>query len=203
MCGYSDCIVLRHPSPEALAVCISFWCLHSLIRFLTLVKINRLSQKFLWKEKANFDLSYFWPWCIQMGKIQKFWPGESILLGNFAPVVCKVSLQDFFPVLVALWPEILFGVFDWGATSSYRGWPRITEQTLIVDSQHPLSTSGKNTHILWFISFPTGACWLPYIEREARYSWLPKVCWCTPTVNDCACRESEKWFSWLIKHTRT
>ncbi len=39
----------------------------------------------------------------------------------------------------------------------YKGWRRITEQTHIADRQRSLSTSGKSTHISWFISFPTSA----------------------------------------------
>ncbi len=42
----------------------------------------------------------------QIGKIQKFSPGESIFLRNFAPVVRKVSLQDFLPVLATLRSKI-------------------------------------------------------------------------------------------------
>ncbi len=41
-----------------------------------------------------------------LGQNRKFWPGESISLRNFTPVVCKVSPQDFFSVLVASRPKI-------------------------------------------------------------------------------------------------
>ncbi len=81
----------------------------------------------------------------------------------------------------------------------YRGWPKIIEQIHIVDIQCPLSTSGKNTHIPWFISFPMSVCRLSYVEREARYNWLPKSMLCTPTTNDRVHGEREKWFFWLLK----
>ncbi len=43
----------------------------------------------------------------QMSRIRKFWPRESIFLRNFAPMVAKVSLQEFLHVLADLWPKIL------------------------------------------------------------------------------------------------
>ncbi len=85
----------------------------------------------------------------QMGQIWKFWPLESISLWNFKPVVCKVSLQDFLPILAALQPKIpiwyfrlgrdqmvllmgvrletMFGSFDRGATVSLSRyfWPMV------------------------------------------------------------------------------
>ncbi len=51
---------------------------------------------------SKIPIRYFQPEYNQMGQIQKFWPGESISLQNFTPVVCKVSLQEFLPVLAAL-----------------------------------------------------------------------------------------------------
>ncbi len=48
----------------------------------------------------------FWQWCDQMGEIREFWPGESILLQNFTPVVPKVCLQNFLPILATPWPKI-------------------------------------------------------------------------------------------------
>ncbi len=50
----------------------------------------------------------------QMGKIWKFSPGESILLGNFTAVVGKVSLQYVLLVLAALWPKIPIWYFQPG-----------------------------------------------------------------------------------------
>ncbi len=47
-----------------------------------------------------------------MGKIQKFSPGESILLWNFAPVVHKFSLQDFLLFLATLPSKILIVYFQ-------------------------------------------------------------------------------------------
>ncbi len=59
--------------------------------------------------------------------------------------------------------------------TKYKGWPRITEQTIIVDRQRPLSTSGKSTHISGFISFPTSAARIEFygesypLQRDALY----------------------------------
>ncbi len=58
----------------------------------------------------------FWPWCDQMGQIREFWPGESISLRNFTPVVPKVSLQDFLPTLGAPHSKLPFNLFDSRAT---------------------------------------------------------------------------------------
>ncbi len=41
-----------------------------------------------------------------VGQNRKFWPGESISLRNFTPVVRKVSSQDFLPVLGVPRPTI-------------------------------------------------------------------------------------------------
>ncbi len=46
-----------------------------------------------------------------MVKIRKFWPGESILLRNFAPVAREVSPQEFLPVLPTLSPKISIWYF--------------------------------------------------------------------------------------------
>ncbi len=51
----------------------------------------------------------------------------------------------------------------------YKDWPRITEQTCIVGRQRPLSTSGKSTRILWFISLPTSARWGRSAKQWARF----------------------------------
>ncbi len=56
------------------------------------------------------------------------------------------------------------GQFLW-----YKGWPKITEQTRIVDRQCPLSTSGKSTRISWFISFPMSARQHRSAEWWVRY----------------------------------
>ncbi len=75
-----------------------------------------------------------------MSKIQKFSPGGSIFLWNFAQVIGKVSLHDFLPLSAALRPKIpirylqpgcnqlvlliimrpkaVFGTFDCGASIS-------------------------------------------------------------------------------------
>ncbi len=59
-----------------------------------------------------------------------------------------------------------------GTSNIYKGWPRITEQTRIVDRQCPLSTSGKSTRILWFISFPTST----HQGESAKGRWDIGMC---------------------------
>ncbi len=54
----------------------------------------------------------------QMDKIWKFWPGESIFLWNFAPMVPKVSLQDFYTFWSPYGQKFWFSTFDWGPTIS-------------------------------------------------------------------------------------
>ncbi len=78
-------------------------------------------------KRLKIPFRYLWPACDQMGKIQKFWHGESIFLLNFASVVRKVSLQDFLPILATLQPKIPLlsigvqsdGTFYHSATRSY------------------------------------------------------------------------------------
>ncbi len=50
----------------------------------------------------------------QMGKIQKFWPEESIFLWNFAPRVPKVFILYFLPILAALRLKIPIRYFQPG-----------------------------------------------------------------------------------------
>ncbi len=49
------------------------------------------------RTKPGFSPFEMRPWV----KFSKFWPGESISLRNFTPVVRKVSHQDFLPVLAS------------------------------------------------------------------------------------------------------
>ncbi len=57
----------------------------------------------------------------------------------------------------------------------YKGWLRITEQTLIADRQCLLSISGKSPRIPWFISYPTSACWGWSVKQQARYRHVRKT----------------------------
>ncbi len=74
----------------------------------------------------------------------------------------------------------------------YRGWLRITEQTRTEDRQRPLSTSGENTRIPWFISFKWAHANHHMSNEKRDIAGYPKVYWHTPTGNDCAHREREK-----------
>ncbi len=65
-------------------------------------------------------------------------------------------------------------VYTYAYVHIYRGCARITEQTHIVDRQHPLSTSKKSTRIPWFISFPMSTFQPSYIKQEMRYGRLPE-----------------------------
>ncbi len=47
----------------------------------------------------------------QMDQNRKFWPGESISLRNFTPVVCKVFPKDLLLVLATPQPKILIWSF--------------------------------------------------------------------------------------------
>ncbi len=76
--------------------------------------------------RPKIPIRYFQPKCDQMGKIRKFLLGEGILLWNIAPVVCKVSLQEFLPILTAKNSNLVLvtwvqpvGTFDQDATGSH------------------------------------------------------------------------------------
>ncbi len=74
-----------------------------------------------------------------------------------------------------------------------RGWPRITELTRIMDRQHSLSTSAKNTHVFpGSLAFQWAHAHCHISNKRRDIAGYLKACWHTPTTNDSAPWEREK-----------
>ncbi len=102
--------------------------------------------------------------------------GCSIYKEYILTALLGVNTSCLLPSVVVICQIIPYLVLPYSAKLFYyQGWPRITEQTCIADRQRPLSTSGKSTHIPWFISIPKNACGGQLAERRVKYRHVHKI----------------------------
>ncbi len=62
----------------------------------------------------------------------------------------------------------------------YKSWPRITEQTHIADRQHPLSTSGKRTHIPGSLAFQRALATVDRVNERRDIGMHVRPLLCSP-----------------------
>ncbi len=129
------------------------------------------------------------------GPATTMWISWKSFLHDLYPAFFYVHTQSEY-LRQCLWIQnSLFRSQPWATCmylSIYRGWPRITDQICIADRQCPLSTSGKNAHIPWFISFLTSACRPLYVNERRDIAGYPKACRRIPMANDWTHGEREK-----------